>query len=55
MNESLYIIIPAYNEEKKIGSVIKSLKDSGYHNILIVNDGSTDHTEKLPQKVELKF
>jgi len=46
-NSSIYIVIPAYNEESKIGSVIADLKTSGYHNILIVNDGSKDNTAKI--------
>jgi glycosyltransferase involved in cell wall biosynthesis len=38
-------IVPAYNEEKAIGDVIRSLKDR-YRSldVLVVNDGSTDGT-----------
>jgi glycosyltransferase involved in cell wall biosynthesis len=53
--KKIYIIIPAFNEEKKIGSVIKSLKDNGYHNILVVNDGSTDNTEKIAAESEAEI
>lgn len=44
---NLYVIIPAFNEETSIGSVILSLKRSGYDNILVINDGSTDKTERI--------
>lgn len=38
------IIIPAYNEERTIKSVINNLKENGYYNILVVDDGSSDKT-----------
>jgi len=44
------VIMPAYNEEKKIGSVISALRKSGYHNIIVVNDGSSDSTAKIASK-----
>lgn len=41
------IIVPAYNEEKRIGDVVRGLQDccpdDRYH-VLVVDDGSTDHT-----------
>jgi glycosyltransferase involved in cell wall biosynthesis len=48
MNTSprIFIVIPAYNEEEKISSVISSLREAGYENILVVNDGSRDGTAK---------
>ena len=49
-DKKIYILIPAFNEEKKIDHVIKSLKDTGYHNILVVNDGSTDNTKEVALK-----
>jgi len=42
-----YIVIAAYNEEKSIVNVIKSLKREGYHNIVVVDDGSSDRTYEL--------
>lgn len=46
------ITIPAYNEEKAIGSVIDEInqvmKNTPYkYSILVLNDGSTDSTEKI--------
>lgn len=43
-NKIIHILIPAYNEGNKIGQVIDLLKKSGYHNILVIDDGSHDKT-----------
>ncbi len=41
------VIIPAYNEEKTVSNVIKTVKSLNYVNeIIVVNDGSTDATEQ---------
>ena len=45
-----YIVIPAYNEEKTITSVIRELKRDGYGNIIVVDDGSRDSTYRLASK-----
>lgn len=45
--KKIYIVIPAFNEENQIGSVISSLRETGHNNILVVNDGSTDRTEEI--------
>lgn len=37
-----FIIIPAYNEEKHIGTVIRKVKAQGFSNIIVVDDGSSD-------------
>ena len=44
MNEDVFIVIPAYNEEHTIGSVIDELRAYKYTNIVVVDDGSTDKT-----------
>src|SRR3989344_6359232 len=47
----LVVIIPAYNEERTIGDVVKSITEVNGRisktEILVVNDGSTDNTEKI--------
>ena len=49
MNKKLLIIIPAYNEELTIGSVVAlSLK---YGDVLVVDDGSNDRTTQIAQTV----
>lgn len=47
----LFIVIPAYNEEKTIGRVISGLFDHGYRNIVVVDDGSVDRTSEVAKKL----
>mgnify|MGYP005838363771 CR=1 FL=1 len=42
--ETIWIVIPSYNEQKNITNVIKKIKKEGYKNILVVDDGSKDKT-----------
>lgn len=42
------VVIPAYNEEKTIGSVVKSIKKY-CETLVVVNDCSTDNTAKIAQ------
>ncbi len=54
----LSIIIPAYNEEKTISSIITAIKSvvisQGIsHEIIVINDGSTDLTEKKARETEV--
>lgn len=44
---SVSVIIPAYNEEETVANVIKTVKSLNYiDEIIVVNDGSADATEK---------
>ena len=43
MHEKVCILVPVYNEDKKIMSVINDLQKY-FKNILVVNDGSNDNT-----------
>ncbi|OGH91351.1 MAG: hypothetical protein A2534_03680 [Candidatus Magasanikbacteria bacterium RIFOXYD2_FULL_39_9] len=40
----LFVIVPAYNEEKNIGRVLGGLFSHGHKNVVVVDDGSTDNT-----------
>lgn len=41
---NIWIVIAAYNEERKILEVVSNLKKNGYKNIVVVDDGSKDKT-----------
>ncbi|MFH1088499.1 MAG: dolichyl-phosphate beta-glucosyltransferase, partial [Patescibacteria group bacterium] len=54
MSESIFlsVVIPAYNEEKRIGKTLVELrtfldKQQYLYEVLIINDGSTDETHKI--------
>lgn len=54
----LYIVLPAYNEEESIGKLLDRIQyyllDSGVENykVIVVNDGSTDHTLEILKEYE---
>ncbi|MGE5576431.1 MAG: glycosyltransferase family 2 protein [Syntrophothermus sp.] len=42
------VIIPAYNEEKRIARVIHTaLETPGVENVIVIDDGSSDHTARV--------
>lgn len=40
----VWIVLPAYNEEKVIQDVTRDIQKAGYKNIVVVDDGSQDKT-----------
>ena len=56
-NELVSVIIPIYNQEALIERVIEAVFESTYPNIevIAVNDGSKDGTEKILNKLEKRF
>lgn len=40
------VLIPSFNEESSIGNIVKQVKKMG-HEVLVVDDGSKDNTEKV--------
>ncbi|HOV22522.1 MAG TPA: glycosyltransferase family 2 protein [bacterium] len=46
MYKEIAVVIPAYNEEKKIGEVVKEAKKL-FEKVIVINDGSTDKTEEI--------
>jgi len=46
----VYIVMPAFNEAKRMGSILSDLKKAGYKNIIVVDDGSTDDTINIAKK-----
>ena len=51
---SCSILIPAYNEEKTIASVIKVALESNLGEVLVVDDGSTDNTVHIAKQASAK-
>lgn len=52
------IIVPAYNEEEVVESVINQLPNEVLGkklDYLVINDGSSDHTEEVLQKIKANF
>ena len=50
---NIFIVIAAYNEEKKIGKVIDKLKENHYKNIVVVDDGSKDKTSRVAKEKQV--
>ncbi len=50
----LLILVPAYNEEEVLNTVLKGLKKLNFKSIkkeiVLINDGSTDRTEQIAKK-----
>lgn len=46
----LLAIVPAYNEEKTIGSVVRSLFDEHVDRVVVIDDGSEDRTADIAAK-----
>ena len=42
----ILVVIPAYQEERSIGELVRSLRERYPHDVLVVNDGSTDRTSE---------
>jgi len=51
------VIVPARNEEKNIGSLLRSLERQTYKNfeVIVVNDNSEDATEKVVSSFDVKL
>ncbi|MFC4634273.1 glycosyltransferase family 2 protein [Dokdonia ponticola] len=50
VKDNIWVFLPAYNEATVIRDIIKNLKSCGYTNIVVVDDGSTDNTNKFAQE-----
>ncbi len=53
MNKKISVIVPAYNAQETIERCVLSIKNQSYSNIeiIVVNDGSSDETEKIVQRI----
>lgn len=50
MKPNIYVIIPAFNEEKSIGKVIQEIPQGLVRETIVVNNGSTDKTREAAAK-----
>lgn len=50
--KSLSIVVPAYNAQTSIAACIRSITPHDNVEIIIINDGSTDNTEKIINKLK---
>jgi glycosyltransferase involved in cell wall biosynthesis len=49
-DKKIFILIPAYNEASVIADVISEVRNAGYENIIVVDDGSSDDTYARAQQ-----
>ena len=54
LSDDTLVIIPAFNEEKRIKSTIKSLQKY-FKNITLINDGSNDATLKNTENLQIRI
>ena len=47
----MWIVLPAYNEEKVIRETLEEIRAAGYTNIIVVDDGSRDQTYEKARAV----
>ena len=52
--DDVYIVVPAYNEEKTVSEIIEGIVEEGY-NVVLVNDGSKDNTLNLAIESKTKY
>ena len=45
--DSVFLVIPAYDEAESVGKVLESLKKAGFSRIIVVDDGSKDATAEV--------
>ncbi len=50
MEPNTFIVIPAKDEADRIGQVLTGVKEAGYEQIVVVNDGSIDATVEIARK-----
>lgn len=56
LDKDVGIIIPAYNEEERLGQTLETLKKIHIiEDILVVNDGSSDRTGEIAQEKGIKL
>ena len=52
--KDVYLVVPAFNEEKTVSQIIEGIAEKGY-NVILVNDGSRDNTLNLAIESKRKY
>ena len=57
MSVEVSIVVPVYNVEKYLPQCLESILNQTFQNfeIIVVNDGSTDESERIIQQYSLKY
>jgi len=53
-NKEIFVVIPAFNEEKTVGTIIEEIASLDY-NVVLVDDGSKDSTYKIAKNSQFKY
>ena len=51
IRDSVWIVVPAYNEELIIRETLQEIRAAGYENIMVVDDGSQDTTYEAARTI----
>ncbi len=54
LTNDVYLVVPAFNEEKTVSQIIEGIADKGYK-VILVNDGSKDKTLQLAIESKKKY
>ena len=54
LTKDVFLVVPAFNEEKTVSQIIEGIADKGY-NVILVNDGSRDKTLDLAIESKRKY
>ena len=54
ITKDVYLVVPAFNEEKSVSQMIEGIAEKGY-NVILVNDGSKDKTLELAIESKRKY
>ncbi|MCA9497401.1 MAG: glycosyltransferase family 2 protein [Nanoarchaeota archaeon] len=54
LKDSIYFVIPAFNEGRAIGDVISILNNNNFFKLVIVDDGSSDNTSQVVLDLKTK-